>query len=274
MRPGPILLALALLPVAIPARDPDSRQAPAYSAASIVNLASGRMADLAPNTLAVIYGDQLASTTRSRQDSDLQGVILPYVLSGTGVTVKVNGLLAGIEYVSPDAVVFIVPPELDPGPALIVLTRNALNGPSVLTELKPTAPALIPFENGRPLARAGSNLEWITAARPLAPGDEVILYGTGLGPTIPPQTNRRVASAPAAIQDALRIQLDGADLDPRCLSYAGVSQGVAGIYEIRFTLPPFYQPDPEVRLFIGEQGTQPGLRLYTQPPPPPPRSIQ
>lgn len=246
------------------ASDPGIRQAPSYSAATIVNLASGRAGELAPNTLAAVFGQELATATRARQASDLQGGLLPYVLPGTGVTVKVNGLLAGVEYVAPEVVVFVVPADLLPGPATVVLTRNALNGPQAKVQLQAAAPALLPAEEGRAMARHGAAAAWAVEEDPARPGEEVVLYATGLGPTSPPQSNRKVASERDALEPAgpFGVVVGGRELEARHLTYAGVSPGFAGLYEVRFVLPGGVGKDPEVRIRVGERWSQEGLRVW------------
>lgn len=253
---------LAAAAYAIFAAPPDERWAPSYNPASVLNLASGRP-ELAPNTLAVIYGNNLSSTVASRMDAAPNAAVLPTVLAGSGVTVKVNGLLAAIEYVSPAAVVFIVPPELMPGPASIVLTRNGLNGPSVRVQLQEAAPALMPLESSWVLARDAVSVEWRTPELPAAPGDEVILYGTGWGEVIRRLINLQPAFTRSELRarSSLRAYLDGMEVPQSSIAYAGVSPGTAGIYELRFRLPEWVPDDPEIRLSIGGRLTQPGLRL-------------
>ena len=270
-------VALAFLAAVVSASESGQRLAPTYSNATIVNLASGRAGDLAPNTLAAIYGRELSAGTRARDAADLQAGLLPYVLPGTGVTVKVNGLLAGVEYASPEVVVFVVPAELLPGPAQVVLTRNALSGPVVRVELRAAAPALMPYEEGWALARHAGDLSWITAIAPARPGGEVLLYATGLGQTVPPQLNRRVVSERSAIEGLAGFQVVVGEevLDPSQVVYAGVTPGMAGLYEIRFVLPRSAGEDPEIGIQLGDREGRRRLRVYTrvQPGAAPARSI-
>lgn len=274
MGPASARAALACVATVLFASDSGIRQAPSYSAATIVNLASGRAGELAPNTLAVIFGRELATVTRARQASDLQGGLLPSVLPGTGVTVRVSGLLAGVEYVSPEAVVFVVPADLMAGPATVVVTRNALSGPAIRVSLQARAPALLPYEEGYVLARHAEDGAWVSREQPARPGEEVILYATGMGPTNPPQENRKVASERDALEEADEVVLEvgGWELAPGGMTYVGVSPGTAGIYEIRLILPEGLESDPEVRLRLGGKESQEGLRLLAKPGGPPPAS--
>ncbi len=251
---------------AVLAAPPEERRAPQYSSAKVFNLGSGLPA-LAPNTLAVIFGENLSRGVASRADISTSPAVLPTSLPGTGVTVKVNGLLAAIEYASPDAVVFIVPPELLPGTATVVVTTNSVNGPAVRVTLKQAAPALLPFESSWALARDAESLEWSLPQRPLHPGATAVLYGTGWGPTQRPSINLQTTSRPTELRarSAVTVYLDGMAVPPDHVIYAGLTVGAAAVYELRFRLPAWTPPDPEIRIAIGEELTQPGLRLPVSP---------
>lgn len=251
---------------AVLAAAPGERWAPAYSQASILNLASG-LPELAPNTLAVIYGQDLSPIVTSRVEAAPNAAILPTTLLGTGVTVKVNGMLAAIEYASPQAVVFIVPPEFVAGPVSIVLTRNGVNGPTVRVQLQDHAPGLLPLESSWALARDAQTLDWRQPDSPAAPGDEIVLYGTGWGQTLRRAINLQPASQRSELRarDSLAVYLDGIEVPREFISYAGVSPGTAGIYELRLRLPAWTPADPEIRISIGGRPSQEGLRLRVDP---------
>lgn len=251
---------------AVLAAPPGERWAPAYSQASILNLASG-LPELAPNTLAVIYGQNLSPIAASRIEAAPNAAILPTTLPGTGVTVKVNGILAAIEYASPEAVVFIVPPEFVAGTFSIVLTRNGVNGPTVRVPLQDHAPGLLPLESEWALARDAQTLDWRHPDSPAAPGDEIVLYGTGWGQTLRREVNLQPASQRTELRarDSVSVYLDGVEAPRDHILYAGVSPGTAAIYELRFRLPAWTPPDPEIRISINGRFSQEGLRLRVDP---------
>ena len=259
-------LALALLPIVVIGEDQAPRQAPAYAAASIVNLASGAQGELAPNTLVAVYGEGLAYVSRAREDSDLVGGRLPTVLPSTGVTVIVSGVLASIEYVSPTVVTFLVPPNLTAGPATVTVARNALAGPTVKVRLNSTAPALFLYQDGLVLARHADSGEWVTLDAPAAPGETVILYATGLGVTSPPQLYRRMplAEAPLAQSAALSVVLGGTVLDRGAVLYAGIAPGYPGVYEVRVRLPANTGENPTIALELDGRSTAAGVALAVQ----------
>ena len=263
LRALPVLVACVVF-----AAENGTRTAPVYSQSSLVNLGSGEAGRLAPNTLAVIYGENLASSTVSRIEAYPAATLLPTLLPATGVTVKVNGILAGIEYASPNAVIFVVPPELLPGPARVVLTRNGVNGPSVQIRLEEVAPSLLPLDAGWTLARRGDTLEWCLPGQAAAPGQEVILYGTGWGASQRPPVNLLIPEKPYALKarEALRVFLDGMEVAPGAIVFAGLVPGAPGLYQLRLRLPDWVGTNPEVRIAIGDQMSQPGLRLPVERP--------
>ncbi len=264
---GRLLCALfAAAACAVLAAPPGERWAPAYSQSSVLNLASG-LPELAPNTVAVIFGENLSPIVSARSETAPNAAVLPTQLSGTGVTVKVNGILAAIEYASPDAVVFIIPPELVAGPATIVLTRNGLNGPAVRVQLQEEAPGLFPLDSRWALARDAGTQEWRLPENPAVPGGEIVLYGTGWGRTLRRSINLQPASQPSGLKarDSFRVYLGGMEVPGDLVSYAGVSPGTAGIYELRLRLPDWTPEDPEIRISIGGRLSQEGLRLRVDP---------
>ncbi|WP_321476266.1 hypothetical protein [uncultured Paludibaculum sp.] len=266
------LLALAFLACAVIGRSQSPRPAPSYSADSIVNLASGERGRLAPNTLAAIYGRNLAPYSRARVEGDLKGGVLPYQLPGTGVTVKVSGLLAPVEYISPEVVTFLVPSELRPGPATIVLTYNSLNGPIVRVQLAPTAPAWFLMETGLVLGRHRDSMEWIDHKNPARPGEAVIVYAAGLGDTEPVLPYREFPRdpVPLAAAPSVRLTLAGRDLDPARILYIGLTPGFPGVYQVDLVLPDDLPQDPELVLEVSGDQTASGACLRFQPTPPQP----
>jgi uncharacterized protein (TIGR03437 family) len=97
----------------------------------------------------------------------------------------------------------------------------------------------------------------------LLPGEEVILYGTGWGPTVRRPINLQPATRPNELRarESLRVLLDGIEVPESHVLYAGLSVGAAGAYEARVRLPVWTPPDPEIRLAVGQEVTPTGLRL-------------
>jgi len=273
---APVFLAIAAF-----AGEPPPRAAPLYDATTIANLADGERGKLCPNALAVILGSELANGVWARQQSELQGDLLPTVLPGTGVTVKVNGLLAAIEYASPTAVVFLVPSEMQSGSALIVLTRNSVNGPSIRLELQPACPAIYLRENGLVLGRHADSEAWLEDALPARPGEEIVLYAAGLGPTTPPTLHRKMPREAASLAqpETMQVLLNESVIPSDRVAYVGILPDSPGIYAVRFRLPDELPSEAEVRFCIEGICSRPGVRINSGSPPMQPdsdsmRSIQ
>jgi uncharacterized protein (TIGR03437 family) len=113
----------------------------AIGTATIVNAAARgnepQPTHIAPESVAHIRGAKLALNTETAK---LNNAELPFTVGGT--TVSVNNQLARIFYVSPDEVVFVVPPGLANGPAQFVVTNS--EGLSSIAEatISPTAPGI------------------------------------------------------------------------------------------------------------------------------------
>lgn len=239
---------------------------PVYVPSSLANAASPRAAGLAPNTLATLYGKNLAWATRSLQQGDLGSGKVPNVLSGTGVRVSVGGLAAPILYVSPGQVNFLVPADLLPGPVDIRLSLDSRYGPAVRVDLRAAAPALF---NADPefIVAARSDGSIVSRSSPARPGEVVILYATGLGATRPPQITGELAKIPAILDRlrAFRVELGGVVLPPERVIYAGVAPGFAGLYQINLRLPETLEPNPTIRIgYENEELSPPEIRIAAE----------
>ncbi len=236
------------------------REAPSYSGTSIVNAADNQPGPLAPNAIATIYGTGLAYTTKAISPQDIRGGLLPTVLPGTGVQVRVRNWLANIYFVSPTQINFLVPCSLLPGPAAVQVILDNLAGPAVVIDIAPSAPALFQLDQQNAVATRPDG-SVITPDNPAQAGDIVILYATGLGDTVPSVDYGRIPTAAAQIKGDLKISLAGLDIDTSRIIYAGVSPGFGGLYQINLKLPDSLGPDPEVRVRLLDQSSPAGLRL-------------
>ena len=260
------LLLLASQVFAVTDRVITPASAPTYTAAGIVNSADGHASELAPNTIASLYGANLAYTTRAISGTDVQGGILPTVLPGTGVRILVSGIPAVIYYVSPGLINFLVPSILLPGPVDIQVAIDGLAGPDIQVQLNAAAPALFQLDIQDVVAtRVDGSV--VNADAPAQPGDWVILYATGLGQTSPPLAYQELATAPASLKQmsSFNVMLDGVAVDRSLIYYAGVSPGFAGLYQVNLKLPDTTGPNPEIRISLNQAISPAGLHLAVQP---------
>ncbi len=239
-------------------------EAPSYSAASIVNSASNLPGPLAPNTIATLYGGNLAYSTSAMSAGDIRGLALPVALAG--VRVLVRNVPANIYYVSPGQVNFLVPSLLEAGPADVQLTRDGRAGPAVNIVLAGAAPALFLRDRATVIAtRADGSL--IGDDAPAHPGDDIVLYATGLGRTAPDAPYGLIPAQPAPLGDpaAFQVLVDGSPLEASRIAYAGLAPGFAGLYQINLKLPDWLGDDPRIQIRVGDQVSPPDPRLPARP---------
>ena len=257
-----VVLVVALMLAAVFAK----AEAPVYSAASIVNAADNQSGTLAPNTLATIYGQNLATGTKALSAADIGGGILPTVFPGTGVHVIIGGLLANLIYVSPTQINLLVPPILIPGTVNLNVVVDGFAGPTVPLQLTAASPALFQLDPQTAIGtRADGSL--ITGSAPAAPGDLIVLYATGLGVTAPPSVYCQLPNAAAPLDQIANfsVLLDGVPVDPSAIAYAGVAPGFAGLYQINVTLPASVGANPQISVGFPGSLSPSGIAIPVQP---------
>ncbi len=254
-----IALAVAGLVSALPAWGGGAvLTPPTYITAGIVNAASYSGDALAPNAIASIFGTSLSYQTASLTAWVNGG--LPTSLGG--VTVYVDGQATGLFYVSSGQINFLIPNDETPGTVNVYVIREGVAGPEVPVTLNATGPALFQDANYNAIA---THLDGslITGAAPANPGEWIVLYGAGLGRTVPDAQNYTPATGAALIQNlsSFSVLIDGVALDPGAIEYAGLAPGYAGLYQINVQMPANLSTNPELRVAIGTSESVPKIYL-------------
>jgi uncharacterized protein (TIGR03437 family) len=254
------MLALASLLAA----DADTG-APVYSADGVVNPVAGVAGMYAPNSFITIYGTQLSYVTRAMGPDDLRAGTLPTVLIGTSVRVAINHIPANIYYVSPTQVNVLAPVSLAAGPATIQLVNDGIAGPAIDIVLDPVAPALFEL-SGTTVLAAHLDGTVISSDAPARRGEIVVVYATGLGPTVPPAIPNLLpdGAAPIARQADFQVWLNGVPVSATLILYAGISPPYAGLFQINLRIPEDAPADPEIRCGFAESMSLPGGILPIQ----------
>jgi uncharacterized protein (TIGR03437 family) len=203
--------------------------------------------------------------TVSISAEDLSGGTLPIVLIGANVVVLINNIPAYMWYVSPTLVNVLIPANLIAGPATVQLEVDGKYGPPAAINLSATAPALFQTDATTILATHADN-SLVTASSPAEPGELIVLWATGLGPTIPPVIPNQVpeAAAPLAAMSQFQVLVDGAAVDPSLIYYAGATPTCAGLYQINVRLPEDAAANPEIRIAASGTMSPPGRFLAVQ----------
>jgi uncharacterized protein (TIGR03437 family) len=160
---------------------------PTISAVS--NAASGAPS-IAPNTWVGIDGIKLAPDTRTWQSPDFVNGKLPTALDAVSVTV--NGKPAFVYYISPTQVNVLTPPDAMSGSAPVVVTVNGTVSTAFNAQAQSASPSFFLLNGGPNVAAVHADGSLIGpaalypgASTPAKPGETVLIYGNGFGPTVP-----------------------------------------------------------------------------------------
>lgn len=234
-------------------------QAPAYTAADIVNASDYSPAPFAPNSIVSLFGSNLAWD----DGSVLSTPTAPTTI--LGVTVFVNSMPAPLLYVSSPQINFVIPSLLRAGDVTVRVVKQGISGPIVTIKLTNGAPALFDIGSGFAIAtHADGSL--LSATSPGQPGEIVVVYATGLGYTWPTPQYDEIPLAAAVMQSLsdLRVSLDGVVLDSGRIKYAGVTPGYLGLYQLNLELPPDVGANPAIQVAVGPQTNAGKLKLAVQ----------
>lgn len=236
--------------------------AAAAAIAGVSNSASGQ-AGTSGGSWVSIYGTNLSATTRSWQNSDFVGNNLPLTLDGVSVTI--NGKPAAVNYISPGQLNVQAPTDASTGSVPVQVT-GPLGSAIGTTTLQQFAPGFFPFQNKyvaavhldgvyvAPLGFFGG----AAASRPAQPGEILMLFGTGFGPTTPAVPSGQIVTAAAPLTDPaqLHIRIGGV---PATVQFAGIV--AAGEFQFNVVIPALPDGDQPVVADIGGLTTQSGLSI-------------
>ena len=239
---------------------------PDISSDGIVNGASFAPG-IVPNSWVTILGANLASTTDDWSNSIVNGQF-PITLDGVSVTI--GGKPAYMYFVSPGQI-NVLAPDVGVGPLeATVTTPGGTSGTFTVTSNQ-YGPAFFLWPNNQPVAtrqdfslavKNGTFAGTTTAAA--KPGDVIILWGTGFGPTnpaapageaVPSDTTYSTTTLPDVTIDAVSAKVYGAALAP----------GFGGLYQIAIQVPTSLSAgDWPIQATIGGVQSPTGVTLSIQ----------
>lgn len=213
---------------------------PSIGSAGVVNGASFQPG-VVPNSWITITGTNLASQTDTWANAIVAGK-LPTVLDG--VSVKVGGQDAYVYYISPTQINVLAPNVGTGSMPVTVTTANGTSSAATATS-STVGPAFFTWPNSQPVAThaadnslAVKNGTFAGATTvPAKPGEVIILWGTGFGPTnpvapvgvqIPSDKIYNTATPVTATIGGTSAAVYGTALSP----------GFAGLYQVVVTIPP------------------------------------
>lgn len=196
---------------------------------------------IAPGGIFSIFGSGLATSPGGISST-------PYPLDINGTKVFVNGEQAPLLYVSPTVVNAQMPTDVPLNTAVFVTVSVGVGvlSQAVNVTVIGVAPALFTADGTgkRLIATQHLNFSKVTGDSPAVPGEEVVLYGTGLGATNPPLlTNNSSPPAGAPAAEMPVITMGG---QPAQVLYAGAAGVYPGLYQINLIVPNVVAGDQEV----------------------------
>ena len=236
--------------------------------AAVTNAASSAR-DIVSGSWVSIYGRNLSVSRREWTESDFLNGWLPTDIEGVNVTI--GGIPAVVAFVSPLQLNVLAPDGLPPGPAEVIVQSPA-GWQKSLANVKPYAPGIfgLPVPPGTYLSALHTDWSYVArpgqlatnvTARPARPGETIIFYGTGFGPTDPPVSayHRFSGSAPLAGTVPVRVQIGGAEAE---VTYAGLVAN--GLYQMNVVVPEVADGDREVVVTMGTEASPRGRYIPVQ----------
>ncbi len=229
--------------------------APVINSGGIVN-ASGYQAQLAPDTVFVIFGSGMgpASIVTASPPN------YPTMLGGTSITFTPAGggsaINAKMYYTLAGQVAGILPSSIAPGTYAVEVTYNSLvSAPQNVTVVPRSFGIATANSSGTGTAQAtdgnvnaGISLTRFTPGTlsgaynwtlgPAHPGDTLVFWGTGGGAD--PLNDTGGTSGDQTAAGNFTVNVAGTQITPL---YAGASSGYPGLWQINFTLPASIAPD-------------------------------
>jgi len=219
---------------------------------------------IVPNSWATILGTNLAAVTDTWDKSIVNGK-LPDKLDG--VTVTIDGKPAYLYYVSSGQINFVVP-DIAFGSVQVTVTNSSGTSAAFTATSSQYGPAFFVWPGNQAVATR-QDFSWAvkngtfagTATVAAKPGDTIILWGTGFGPTTPvapegsltpSDRTYSTSSLPTVTIDNLDAKVYGAALTP----------GFAGLYQVAIQVPtPLADGDWPVIASIGGVQSPAGVVL-------------
>jgi uncharacterized protein (TIGR03437 family) len=210
-----------------------------------------------------ISGSNLASQTDSWTNSIINGM-LPTTLDG--VSVSVGGQPAYISYISPSQI-NAISPDIPAGPAQVTVTSNGMTSAPVTATVEPAQPAFFLWGSYAVATRQDFSLAVKngtfpgTTTTPARPGDVIILWGTGFGPTSPAAPMGEETPSDTIYNTASPVSVSVGGM-PATVYGAALAPGYAGLYQLAIQIPALADGDyPVVATISG--ATSPMTTLIT-----------
>lgn len=237
---------------------------PAGTITGVLNAASFQPG-FAAATWVSIFGTNLSQSTYTWQDSDFVNGLLPTSLQGVSVTI--NGVAAYVKYISPTQVNVLAPDDATVGAVQVQVTAAQQASNSFSAVKTQFAPAFFTLPGGAYVAAQHADYSVVGApnllpgvtSTPAQPGETILIYGTGFGPTNPPLPTGQLVTSAEPLASSVQITIGG-------VAAAAIFAGLVspGLYQFNVTVPNLPNGDAAVLATIGGFSTQTRLSVTVQ----------
>jgi uncharacterized protein (TIGR03437 family) len=184
--------------------------------------------ETAPAAWISIFGANLSATSRGWTTADFVGNNLPTKLDG--VSVLVNGSPAYLSYVSPGQINAMIPDGTPAGQVSVQVTNAAGSSGKLQAQAGVYSPALFRLGGDQHVIVQNAQMQLTSTVKP---GDTIVLYGTGFGPTNPPTASATVVTGNAQTATPVTFTIGGIQAT---VKWAGIIAG-AGLYQFNIQVP-------------------------------------
>jgi len=199
--------------------------------------------------LLAIFGDNLCSTTAV-------AAAFPLPAELAGCRAVMGGIPARLLYVAPRQFNLIAPAvlgEMAGATTTLVIYNGGLASPAMRVRVAAQAPGIFTVLGTGAGAGAVTHADGplVSRASPVADGEPIVVYLTGLGALTPALADGQPAPADPLARTAAPVRLlaDGAEA---AVLYAGAAPGFAGLQVVVATLPPALRRRfPEITVEVG-----------------------
>ena len=203
-----------------------------------VSNAANAQLGVAAGTFASIYGTNFAPAGFSDTWSNaIVGGQLPTKLDG--VTVEIGGTPAYVVAVTPDQI-NVLAPNLGTGSMQVKVTTASGASAAFAVTAEALQPAFFLWPGNAAVAThvdysyAVKNGSLQTPTVPAKPGEVIILWGTGFGPTTPAAPSGQVVSGGPYVVDGVAVTVGGTEAQ---MYGVALSPGMAGLYQVAIQVP-------------------------------------
>ena len=213
---------------------------PAIAAGGVVNGATFQPG-ISQGSWATIRGSNFGSGTRVWRADEIVNGNLPTQLDN--ISVNINGKPAFVYFISPEQINVQAPSDASTGDVPVEVVVNGVKSDTAMARLQPVSPGFFLWVN-KYVVTTDPNFNWKikpgtfpgATTTPAKPGEVIILWGTGFGPTSPAMPAGRVVDSATtrSLTEKPVIRIGGVVAE-----YLGgaLSPGSAGLYQIVVRVP-------------------------------------